>query len=163
MNVATNYYLTGEYQTAIEHLEKTLELEPDYMPTHFVLGCIYIQQGELTKAIEEFQHIYKLDQEAYMALGFMGYAHALAGQKAEAKNLLNILKEISVRKYVSPYSIGVIQLGLGQKELVLKMLERLYEERNDWLVWLKVSPELQPLRNELAYQDLLRRVGFLND
>ena len=160
VNIATNFYLTGEYEKAINHLEKTLELEPDYMPSRFVLGCTYIRQGELTKAIEEFQHIYKLDQEAYMALGFMGYAHALAGQKAEAKNLLNILKDISLRKYVSPYSIGVIQLGLGQKEQVLEMLERLYEERNDWLVWLKVSPELEPLRNEFAYQSLLRRVGF---
>jgi DNA-binding winged helix-turn-helix (wHTH) protein/tetratricopeptide (TPR) repeat protein len=160
VNVATNYYLTGEYDKAINYLEKTLELEPDYMPTHFVLGCTYIRQGELTKAIEEFQGIYKLDQEAYMALGFMGYAHALAGQKAEAKNLLNILKDVSLRSYVSPYSMGVIQLGLGQKQQLLETLERLYEERNDWLVWLKVSPELKPLRNESAYQDLLRRVGF---
>ena len=160
VNVATNHYLTGEHEQAISYLEKTLELEPDYMPTHFVLGCAYIQEGELKKAIEEFQYIYKLDHEAYMALGFMGYAHALAGQRAEAKNLLNILKEISLRKYVSPYSMGVIQLGLGQKKQLFETLERLYEERNDWLVWLNVSPELKPLRNEAAFQDLLRRVGF---
>ncbi len=160
VNVATNYFLTGEYEHAICHLEKTLELEPDYMPTHFVLGCTYIEQGELTKAIDEFKRIYKLDHEAYMALGFMGYAHALAGQRAEAKNLLNILKDISVRKYVSPYSMAVIHLGLGQKKPVFEILEQLYEERNDWLVWLKVSPELRPLRDEPEYQDLLKRVGF---
>jgi DNA-binding winged helix-turn-helix (wHTH) protein/tetratricopeptide (TPR) repeat protein len=160
VNVATNHYLTGKYEEAINQLEKTLELEPDYMPTHFVLGCTYIQQGEMEKAISEFQYIYKLDQEAYMALGFMGYAHALAGRLAEAKNLLDILKDISIRKYVSPYSIGVIQLGLGQKEQLFETLERLYAERNDWLVWLNVSPELKPLRHEVAFHDLLRRVGF---
>jgi DNA-binding winged helix-turn-helix (wHTH) protein/tetratricopeptide (TPR) repeat protein len=160
MNLATNYYLMGEYETAISHLEKTLELEPDYMPTHFVLGCTYIQQGDLAKAIAEFQCIYKLDEEAYMALGFMGYAHALAGQRAEAENLLNILKDISLRTYVSPYSMGVIHLGLGLKDQVFEMFERLYEERNDWLVWLKVSPELKNLRDDLRFKDLLRRVGF---
>lgn len=160
MNLATNYYLMGEYEMAINHLEKTLELEPDYMPTHFVLGCTYIQKGDLSKAISEFQCIYKLDEEAYMALGFMGYAYALAGQRAEAENLLSILHDISLRKYVSPYSMVVICLGLERKEQVLEMLERLYEERNDWLVWLNVSPELKIVRDELRFKDLLKRIGF---
>ena len=160
MNLATNYYLMGQHETAIKHLEKTLELEPDYMPTHFVLGCTYIQKGDLPKAIEEFQHIYRLDEEAYMALGFMGYAYAQAGQRAEAENLLNILQDISLRKYVSSYSMVMIRLGLGQYQQVLDMLEPLYEERNDWLVWLKVSPELKVLRDEPRFKDLLRRIGF---
>ena len=76
MNLATNYYLMGDSEKAVSHLEKTLELDPDYMPTHFVLACTYIQQGRLTDAIVEFQSIYKQDEKAYMALGFMGYAHA---------------------------------------------------------------------------------------
>ena len=160
MNIGTAYYLMGEYEAAIRQLEKTLELEPDYMPTHFVMGCTYIQQGELMKAIEEFQYIYKLDEESYMALGFMGYAHALAGQMDEARNLLNILKDISLRTYVSPYSIVVIYLGLGLKEEALELLEHLYEEKNDWLVWLKVSPELKILRDELRFKDLINRIGF---
>lgn len=160
MNLATNYYLMGQHETAINHLQKTLELEPNYMPTHFVLGCTYIQKGDLQKAIEEFQCVYKLDEEAYMALGYMGYAYTLAGRRAEAEHLLNILYDISLRKYVSPYSMVVIRLGLGQIDQVLEMLDRLYEERNDWLVWLKVSPELKILHNEPRFQDLLKRIGF---
>jgi len=160
MNLATNYYLMGQHETAINHLQKTLELEPNYMPTHFVLGCTYIQKGDLQKAIEEFQCIYKLDDEAYMALGYMGYAYTLAGQRAEAENLLDILHDISLRKYVSPYSMVVIRLGLGQIDQVLEMLDRLYEERNDWLVWMKVSPELKVLKDEPRFQDLLKRIGF---
>lgn len=160
-NLATNYYLMGQHETAINLLEETLELEPDYMVTHFVLGCTYIQHGDLEKAIEEFQYVYRLDEEAYMALGFMGYAYALAGQRAEAENLLSILTDISLRKYVSPYSMGVIHLGLGRKDEVIDILERLYQERNDWLVWLKVSPELRPLHDDPRFEDLLKRLGFL--
>lgn len=160
MNIATDYYLMGENDTAIRHLEKTLELEPDYMPTHFVMGCAYIQKGELRKAIEEFQYIYKMDEESYMALGFMGYAHALAGQMDEARNLLDILKDISLRSYVSPYSIVVIYLGLGLKDEALELLEQLYREKNDWLVWLKVSPELKILHDDMRFKDLISRIGF---
>jgi DNA-binding winged helix-turn-helix (wHTH) protein/tetratricopeptide (TPR) repeat protein len=160
MNLATTYYLRGEYERAVNHLIKTIELEPSYMPTHFVLGCVYIQQNRLAEAIAEFQLIYKLDAEAYLALGFMGYAHALGGQRAEAETLLFVLQDISQRKYVSPYSMLVIHLALGPEERVFEILEQLYEERNDWLVWLKVSPELKGLRGDARFKDLMRRVGF---
>lgn len=160
MNLATTYFLRGEYERSINHLAKTIELEPNYMPTHFLLGCAYIQQNRLTEAIAEFQFIYKLNEEAWMALGFMGYAHALADQRAEAETLLNILQEISLRKYVSPYSMLVIHLALGPEERVFELLEQLYEERNDWLVWLRVSPELKSLRNHPRFKNLLRRIGF---
>lgn len=159
-NLATTYYLRGEYERAINHLNKTSELEPNYMPTHFVLGSTYVQQGHLEEAIQEFQFIYKMDEEAYIALGFMGYAHALNGQRAEAETLLSILEEIAQRKYVSPYSLLLIHLALGPLERVFQLLEQLYEERNDWLVWLKVSPELQNIRKDPRFQDLLRRIGF---
>jgi DNA-binding winged helix-turn-helix (wHTH) protein/tetratricopeptide (TPR) repeat protein len=160
MNLATTYFLRGEYDRAIKHLIKTGELEPNYMPTHFVLGCTYIQQGRLHQAIEEFKFIYKLDEEAYLAMGFMGYAHALANERAEAETLLNVLQEISEREYVSPYSLLVIHLGLERQERVFELLEQLYEEGNDWLVWLRVSPELKSVRNDPRFKNLLIRLGF---
>jgi len=160
MNLATTYFLRGEYERSLSHSAKTIELEPNYMPIHFLMGCNYIELNRLSEAIEEFQFIYKLDEEAYLALGFMGYAHALAGQRAEAETLLDILEEISQRKYVSPYSMLVIHLALGPPDRVFEILEQLYEERNDWLVWLKVSPELKVLRDDARFKNLLRRIGF---
>jgi len=160
MNLATAYYLRGEYDRAVNHLTRTIELEPNYMPTHFVLACTYIQQGRLTDAIEEFQRIYKHNDEAYLAMGFMGYAHGLAGQRDEAETMLNVLQDISNRKYVSPYSMLVIHLAIGPEERVFELLDQLYEECNDWLVWLKVSPELRPLRSHPRFKTLLKRVGF---
>ena len=162
MNLATTYYLKGEYERAVNLLNETIELEPNYMPTHFLLGCVHIQEKRLAEAIAEFQLIYKLDEDAYLALGFMGYAHALAGELAEAETLLNILQDISLRKYVSPYSMLVIHLTLGPPKRVFELLEQLYEECNDWLIWLKVSPELDGLRHDPRFKDLLRRVGFLD-
>jgi DNA-binding winged helix-turn-helix (wHTH) protein/tetratricopeptide (TPR) repeat protein len=160
INLATNHYLKGELDTAIALLKKTLELEPDYMPTHFVLGNAYIQKGNWKEALSEFELIYKMDQEAHITLGFMGYVHAMAGRRAEAENLRNVLQDISLRTYVSPYANMIICVGLGQNDKALELLEQLYEERNDWLVWLKVSPKLKSLHSDPRFQDLLRRIGF---
>lgn len=160
MNLATTYFLRGENERAIGHLTKASELEPNYMPIHFVMGCAYIQQNRLTEAIAEFELIYKLDEEAYLALGFMGYALALAHKRSEAETILDILEDISRRRYVSPYSMLVIHVALGSRERVFELLEQLYEECNDWLVWLKVSPELKTVRDDPRFQNLLRRLGF---
>ena len=160
VNLATTYYLRSEYERAIKLLQKTSELEPGYMPTVFVLGCVYIQQGRLREAIEQFQQIYKVDEEAYLAMGFMGYALGLAGQREEAETLLNVLREISERKYVSPYSMLVIHLALGPQERVFELLQQLYNERNEWLVWLKVSPELHTIHNHPRFKELMSLVGF---
>jgi hypothetical protein len=54
----------------------------------------------------------------------------------------------------------LIHLGLGPEERVFDLLEQLYEEGNDWLVWLKVSPELKNLRNHPRFKNLLMRLGF---
>jgi DNA-binding winged helix-turn-helix (wHTH) protein/tetratricopeptide (TPR) repeat protein len=162
MNIATTYYLRGEYDRAVKHLYRTMELEPNYMPTHFVLGCVYIQQKRWEEAIKEFQFIYKLDEEAYLAMGFMGHAHALAGQRAEAETMLNVLQEIADREYVSPYAMLVVHLVLGPEERVFELLEQLYEEHNDWLVWLKVSPELRHLHDNPRFRNILKRVGFID-
>ena len=160
VNLATTDYLRGEYETAIHHLKKTSELEPNYIPTLFVLGAVYIQHGQLEEAIKQFRLINKMDDEAYLSMGFMGYALALAGQRAEAESVLKVLQETSQRKYVSPYSMLVIHLALGPEERTFQLLEQLYEERNDWLVWLKVSPELRPLRNHARFRNLLSLVGL---
>jgi DNA-binding winged helix-turn-helix (wHTH) protein/tetratricopeptide (TPR) repeat protein len=160
MNVGSTYYLRGEYDRAVEHLKKTLELDPNYMPTHFVMGCVYIQKGCLNQAIEEFKISHKLEEQFHLAMGFMGYAHALNDERDEALTLLNILEDASKRMYVSPYCMLVIHLALGPEERVFELLDQLYEERNDWLVWLKVSPELKGIRSKPRFKELLKRVGF---
>ncbi|HKR10884.1 MAG TPA: winged helix-turn-helix domain-containing protein [Pyrinomonadaceae bacterium] len=160
MNLATTYFLRGEYDRAARHLLKTGELEPNYMPIHFVLGCSYIQQGRLDDAIAEFKCILELDNEAYLALGYMGHAYALNNQRAEAEVLRNTLEETAKQKYVSPYGILVIELALGNHERVFELLEHLCDERNEWVVWLKVSPELRSLRSEPRFKGLLNRIGF---
>ena len=74
--------------------------------------------------------------------------------------MLGQLDEVGRMKYVSPYLKAIIHLGLGEREAALGLLERLYEESDDWLVWLNVSPEMDSLRDEPRFLDLLRQVGF---
>jgi hypothetical protein len=74
--------------------------------------------------------------------------------------VLDRLKGAAERRFISPYSIAVIHTGLGDKEQAFAWLNRAYEERDNWLIYLKVEPRLDPLRSDVRFADLLRRVGL---
>ncbi len=58
--------------------------------------------------------------------------------------------------YVSPYHQALIHVGLGEREEALQLLREAYEIKDAWLVWLGVEPQLDPLRGEPAFEELLR-------
>ena len=64
------------------------------------------------------------------------------------------------RRYVSPYTVAAIYAGLGEKDQTFKWLERAYEERDVWLMNLKVDPVFAKLRSDKRFQDLLTRAGL---
>ena len=53
-----------------------------------------------------------------------------------------------------------IYLGLGDTNRALTWLERAYQERSDYLVYLKVEPMADSLRSDPRFADLVRRIGL---
>jgi DNA-binding winged helix-turn-helix (wHTH) protein/Tfp pilus assembly protein PilF len=160
MSLGTNLYAMRRHHQASKQYKKALELEPDFVPARFALGCNYIHLNRFDEAIAELQKAIQLAKDSSLALGFLGYAYAMSNQTDKAKKVIGQLKEHSKQKYISPYSIAIIYAGLGQKKKAFVWLEKTYADQNDWLVWLKVSPEWESLRSEAQFEDLLLRIGF---
>lgn len=160
LTLGTNLYLMKEYERAIVQLQKTLELDKNYCPAHLALGCAYLFGGQHPEAIREFRRAWQLDKKAFMLLGFLGFAYAVSGNRSGATEVLEKLKAAAKNTYVSPYAMAIIHLGLGDRESALEWLWKTFEERNDFLVWLNVAPELKELRSDPRLTDLLRKVGF---
>lgn len=70
------------------------------------------------------------------------------------------LKELSKHRYVSPFEIALVYIGLGEREQAFRWLEQALEERSFWLVLLNVDPRFDHLRADPQFQDLVRRVGL---
>ena len=90
----------------------------------------------------------------------LGYTYAIAGNRDEARKVLERLKELSQRRYAAPYFVALIHVGLGELDQAFACLEKAYEERSSWLAYLKVEPMAGPLRPDPRSQDPLRRVGL---
>jgi hypothetical protein len=110
------------------------------------------------EAIEEFQQGVKLSGNPLM-MSLLGHAYAVSGKKVEAQRILSELKQ-QKQKYVSPYTIATIYAGLGERDQAFKWLERAFEERDIWLMNLKIDPVLKDLRSERRFASLIQRIGL---
>ena len=51
-------------------------------------------------------------------------------------------------------------MGLDEKDQVFSWLEKAYQDRSLFLVFLKLEPLLSPLQSDPRWEDLERRVGI---
>ena len=74
--------------------------------------------------------------------------------------MLNQLEDMKKKSYVSSYYIAFIYAALGDKDQAINWLNRAYDEKSDYLVYLNVYPLLDSLREEPGFKELVRRAGL---
>jgi hypothetical protein len=77
----------------------------------------------------------------------------------KARRILQQLKEMSARRYVAAYGIGLAHLGLGEKEEALRWFEKSYEDHAGTEIgYIKVDPFLDPLRDDPRFEALVQKI-----
>ncbi|HUI54057.1 MAG TPA: protein kinase [Bryobacteraceae bacterium] len=153
-------YYARQYAAAIDQCQKALTMDSSFVPAHVSLARAYQQKGMAPEAIAEFRRALDASQGDSNELAALGQAYAVSHQEAEARKILDQLKERSQQTYVQPMWIAVIHLGLGEKDQAFDWIEKAYEDRSAWLVYLKVDPLFDTVRADPRFVDLLRRVGL---
>lgn len=163
--VGRAYFWARRYDEAIAHLQKTLERDAKYADTHWSFGLAYEGKRMYPEAIASFQNAIGLSKTAESPEGkpemiaALGHAYAVSGRRAEALRILEQLKElIAQQRYVSPYSIALVYVGLGEKDQALAWLDRAYDERDESYIHLKVDPRLDAIRQDPRFTERLRTI-----
>jgi DNA-binding winged helix-turn-helix (wHTH) protein/TolB-like protein len=151
-------YLAGKNDEAIAHCRRLLDVDPNFFPARRYMGLAYEQKGMFKEAIDEFEQGVKLSGSPLM-LSLLGHAYAASGRKTDAQRILADLDQ-QKQRYVSPYTIATIYAGLGDKDQAFRLLEKAFEERDIWLMNLKVDPVLINLRSDHRFKELLQRIGL---
>ena len=154
------FYMTRRFDEAIEHYVKVIEANPDSYFAHWHLGFVYAAKSRYKEAIASFEKSAELSGRGSGSLGGLGMVYALAGRRADAQKVLNELSERAEHRYVTPVSFAYIHTGLGNKDQAFAWLEKSYQERSYFMVYLKVAAMVDPLRSDPRFADLLRRVGL---
>src|SRR5216684_1573528 len=150
-------YLAREYDRSIAQLRDTLEMDPASEWAHLNLGQAYEQEGQFGPAIEELQKALEISHSSPLTISALAHAEARSGNHAAAGKLLTQLETLSKKQYVSPFYVAIVYLGLGKNEAAMNWLEKAYTDRSNGLVFLKVEPELDPLRTNPRFVALQNR------
>jgi adenylate cyclase len=155
-------YLSRQYDLSIEQYRKALELDPKFVQAHLWFGRPFLQKGMYEEAISELKQAVALSFESTISLAVLGHAYASSGKRNEALEIIDKLKDRSRKQYLPSYWIALIYIGLGEKNDAFVWLERAYQERSSWLVWIAVEPRFDSLRSDPRFSSLLSKMRLPN-
>ena len=171
--LARQYFLSRQYDKTIAQTQKALEIDPTYIPAMILLGMAYEQKSMFPEAIAQYENAQKLAAYAMnpagdsrptvilpVATAMLGHALALSGHTIEANEKLQQLLTLSRSRYVAPSYVAVIYIGLGNKDQAFAWLEKGFQNRSEHLLYLKVEPMVDPLRDDPRLTSLLTRIGL---
>ena len=153
-------YYAHRYEESVTQLRKCLDLEPHFWAAYYWLAQVYQQQGKFPEAVAALQKAREIEDRIAAPLAELAHAYAASGRGAEARQLLEELLARSKTGHVSKYLIATVYAALGDKNEALTRLEQAYSERSWYLGFLRSDPELDSLRSEPRFQDLVRRMNF---
>jgi serine/threonine protein kinase/tetratricopeptide (TPR) repeat protein len=152
--------LARRFDEAIDQLQKVLEMNPNFAFAYDFLSIAYKEKSMHAEAIAAIQKAIAIEGRQMMRLCMLGACYAAADQKSEALNVLNELENIAEKAYVPPSVLAWIYISFGDFDMVFDLFERAFEERDYGMIYMKMSPILDPLRDDPRFQDLMLRMNF---
>jgi tetratricopeptide (TPR) repeat protein len=152
---------TGDYSEAVRFARQATVLDPEFWIGYMQLAQAYEQLGQTDLALEIFNTAARLCGGNSKTLSCRGYILARAGMTDAACEVLSTLQAVERERYVPPYALALVHAGFGQSDEAFACLNRAYEARDVHLVFLPVDAKWDALRDDVRFQELLTRCGFL--
>jgi eukaryotic-like serine/threonine-protein kinase len=161
-NVAVGWalYLDRRNDDAIEELQRTVELDPNFPITYWILGLVHRKMGRFELALAEGEKGVTLSGGSPLLRAALAQTFGTAGRREEAIQILDDLAKQAKQKYVPSYFFAGIHIGLGEDDRAIEYLEKSYEERSHWLIYLHLDPSMDGLRSDPRFQNVLGRIGL---
>ena len=145
-----------EYPAALAQAGRTLELAPDFHEAYWVMGLACAQLKDFDAAIAAFGRGRALRPTARL-LGALGHTLGVSGNEADARRCDVELIELSQERYVSPFDLALVSLGLGEIDRAFDYLERAFQDRSYEVLWLPLDPRWDAVRTHPRYRSLTLR------
>ena len=155
-NLAGLYLYAGKNDLGLDQARKVIELEPEHITAKIWLARAYCANGMYTDAIALQQTGNTNDLGS---LQILGYAYAKLGRRSEAEEILRKIDDLGKTQYVERFGPATIYVALGDKENAFSELEKSFATRDWAIARISVDRWIDPLRIDLRYKDLVRRLG----
>jgi serine/threonine protein kinase/Flp pilus assembly protein TadD len=158
--VGDAYYYAREYEKSLDHYRKAIRLDPRFDGAHTDLARSLEALGRFDEARAEYETGRQL--AGTVAGPSFGLAHleASMGHVAEARRMLAELTAARAERVVSAWGIGAVHASLGDVDEAFQWLEVAMNEGATGLIYLRVHPRLDPIRQDARFTGLVERYGL---
>lgn len=169
VSLGHKHYFARKPDLAIEQLNKVFDIDPDFHYAHTILTRIYIETGDLEKAVKH----------AKVALGFvnrpknmhlLAMAYAMVGKEQEALKIAIELEELAKQRPVDAVYIAEIYAYLGELDKAFNFLGKAVEERSNTILWLnpviwrsddqRAASPFHKIISTPRFKEITREVGW---
>jgi tetratricopeptide (TPR) repeat protein len=141
-------------------------MDPNFVFASLAIAQAYQQNTKANeqemygKALAELTRARPIAQGWPFIDGELACVYARLGMRKEALTILDELKDRTARGWVDPLILAFVYTDLGDKDQAFAWLDKAYEERATWIIWLGVEPKFDSLRSDPRLAELLRRIGL---
>ena len=150
--------IAHRYDESVQQSQKTIEMDPHFAVAHYQLGQVLEQKHRHEEAIAEFQKAIELSGRNATFESNLAHAYAVSGRKDAAMKIVKDLENRQGQGSSTDASVALIYVGLGDNDRAMIWLNRAYQARFNPSILMR--PVFDPLRSDLRFQDLLRRIGL---
>ena len=149
------YYQSRRFDDSITAFQKMLDAVPEFSYGLVTYSWVLRNAGHANEAVKAAEKAFELSSGGQLFVAALGAAYAAAGRREDAHAALDRLTEMSATGHVSPYHRALVHIQLGEREKALELLQEAYAIKDGWLVWLGVEPQLDPLRDDPVFAELI--------
>jgi TolB-like protein/DNA-binding winged helix-turn-helix (wHTH) protein/Tfp pilus assembly protein PilF len=151
-------YRARRYEDAVARYQRALELDPSYVPALSRIAEAYEQLGKYDDARAYAQKYQQISGDRRLSLQMMARIYARMGKRREALEALRSFEKIGPL-FGDEYALAGIYSALGDHDRAIAELKKLVQTRS-MMPFVFVGPELDSLRSDPRFQQLLRRANL---
>jgi TolB-like protein/DNA-binding winged helix-turn-helix (wHTH) protein/tetratricopeptide (TPR) repeat protein len=146
----------GRVAEALTHLERTIELDPNYFDTYVHLSHVYEVLRRPADQVAAARRGTEVSGRAAHALQALARAYAVSGNQVEAMKVLDELHQRPTQR--NAYDVAMIHLRLKQYDRALQWLVKACDERAAALAFFRMlhnGRQFDPIRNDERFAQVI--------
>jgi tetratricopeptide (TPR) repeat protein len=159
-DIGFHHYYNGRYGEAVSQLQSVLDMKSDFLLAHLWLARALLEMRRFDAALAETAVAEGIARDWSVLVTARGFTYAMAGMTSEAQAVLREMNTLAKQRFVTSYGIALVHAGLGHKDEAFGWLDKAFEERSHWLVWLRLDPRWKNLRDDPRFATLIERIKY---
>ena len=159
-DVGFHHYYNGRYADAISQLQSVLAMKSDFLLAHLWLARSLLEEGQFDAALAHTGSAEAKAREWSVLVAARGFTYGMAGKVVEARAVLDEMERLSTQRFVTSYGFALVHAGLGEIDRAFRWLDKAFDERSHWLVWLRLDPRWKRLRHDPRFGSLVEKMRY---